>query len=88
MTVIARKENKPRFAAAKVFKSHLRTAFPRMSRAPVAAIESGELKIDDESKEAAWVPLSSAAELPLADSQRRRLKDVLEYQKERRTFLR
>ena len=54
----------------------------------VAAIESGELKIDDESKEAAWVPLSSAVELPLADSQRRRLKDVIEYQKKRRTFLR
>jgi hypothetical protein len=28
MTVIARKENGPRFAAAKVFRSHLRTAFP------------------------------------------------------------
>ena len=54
----------------------------------VAEIESGELKIDDESKEAAWVPLSSAVELPLAESQRRRLKDVTEYQKERRTFLR
>jgi ADP-ribose pyrophosphatase YjhB (NUDIX family) len=53
-----------------------------------AEIESGELKIDDESKEAAWVPLSSAAELPLAESQRCRLKDVMEYQKERRTFLR
>ena len=35
-----------------------------------AEIESGELKIDDESKEAAWVPLSSAVELPLAESQR------------------
>src|SRR6516165_7003872 len=53
-----------------------------------AEIESGELKIDDESKEAAWVPLSSAAHLPLAESQRRRLKDIIEYQKERRTFLR
>jgi acetolactate synthase-1/2/3 large subunit len=51
-------------------------------------IESGDLKIDDESKEAAWVPLSSAVELPLAESQRRRLKDVMEYQKNRRTFLR
>jgi 8-oxo-dGTP diphosphatase len=51
-------------------------------------IESGELKIDDESKEAAWVPLSSTAELPLAGSQRRRLKDVIEYQNEPRTFLR
>ena len=53
-----------------------------------AEIESGKLKIDDESKQAAWVPLSSAVELPLAESQWRRLKDVMEYQKERRTFLR
>jgi len=53
-----------------------------------AEIQSGELEIDDESKEVAWVPLSSAIELPLAESQRRRLKDVMEYQKERRTFLR
>ena len=53
-----------------------------------AEIESGELKIDDESKEAAWVSLSSVVELPLAESQQRRLKDVMEYQKERRTFLR
>jgi ADP-ribose pyrophosphatase YjhB (NUDIX family) len=52
-----------------------------------AEIGSGELKIDDESKEAAWVPLSSAAHLPLAESQRRRLKDVMEYQNEQRTFL-
>jgi 8-oxo-dGTP diphosphatase len=53
-----------------------------------AEIESGELKIDDESQEACWVPLKSAVELPLAESQRRRLKDVVEYQKERQTFLR
>jgi hypothetical protein len=53
-----------------------------------AESESGELKIDDKSKQAAWVPLSSAVELPLAKPQRRRLKDVMEYQKERRTFLR
>ena len=53
-----------------------------------AEIESGELKIDDESKEASWVPLISAVELRLAESQRRRLKDVLEYQKNRQTFLR
>jgi 8-oxo-dGTP diphosphatase len=51
-------------------------------------IESGELKTDDESQEASWVPLKSAVELPLAESQRRRLKDVVEYQKERQTFLR
>jgi 8-oxo-dGTP diphosphatase len=53
-----------------------------------AEIESGELKIDEESKEAAWVPLSSAVELPLAESQRRRLLDVKEYQTDHRTFLR
>ena len=53
-----------------------------------AETESGELRIDDESKEAAWLPLSSAVELPLAESQRRRLKDVMDYQKERQTFLR
>jgi 8-oxo-dGTP diphosphatase len=53
-----------------------------------AEIESGELKIDDESKEASWVSLMSAVELQLAESQRRRLKDVLEYKKHRQTFLR
>jgi len=53
-----------------------------------AEIESGELKIDNESKEALWVPPMSAVELPLAESQQRRLKDVLEYQKDRQTFLR
>jgi hypothetical protein len=30
-----------------------------------AEIEFGELKIDDESKEAAWLPLPSGVELPL-----------------------
>ena len=53
-----------------------------------AEIESGELKIDEESKEAAWMPLPSALELPLAESQRHRLRDVIEYQKERGPFLR
>ena len=53
-----------------------------------AEIESGGLKIDEESKEATWVSLSAAVELQLAESQRRRLRDVIEYQKERRTFLR
>jgi 8-oxo-dGTP diphosphatase len=52
-----------------------------------AEIQSGELKIDDESKEPAWVAPSSAVELPLAEWQRRRLKDVIQYQKGRRTFL-
>ena len=53
-----------------------------------AEIESNELKIDDESKKASWVPLMSAVDLPLAESQRSRLKDVVEYQKNRHTFLR
>jgi hypothetical protein len=35
-----------------------------------------------------WVPLSSAVELALAESQRRRFKDVVEYQEDRQTFLR
>ena len=34
MTVVARKDNGPRFAAAKVFRSHLRTVFPPIGRAP------------------------------------------------------
>jgi hypothetical protein len=38
--------------------------------------------------EASWVSLKSAIELPLTESQRRRLKDVVEYQKGRQTFLR
>ena len=49
----------------------------------VAEIESGELKIDDESKEATWMSPSSAVEMPFAESQRRRLKDIMEYQRER-----
>lgn len=53
-----------------------------------AEIESGELKIDDESKEYRWVPLSTALNLPLAESQRRRLQDVMEYRQEHKTFLR
>jgi ADP-ribose pyrophosphatase YjhB (NUDIX family) len=53
-----------------------------------AEIESGELKIDDESKEYRWLPLSAAVELPLAESQKRRLKDVIEYREAPKTFLR
>ena len=53
-----------------------------------AEIQSGDLEIDDESEEATWVPLASAMDLPLAESQRRRLKDIVSYQKERRVFLR
>ncbi len=53
-----------------------------------AEIESGDLQIDHESKEIKWLPLASALELALAQSQTRRLRDILEYQKESRTFLR
>jgi 8-oxo-dGTP diphosphatase len=52
-----------------------------------AEIESGSLKIDNESKEASWMSLPSAVELPLAESQLRRLNDVIEYRREPRTFL-
>lgn len=40
-----------------------------------AEIQSGELKIHHESKEASWIPVGCAVELPLAESQRRRSKD-------------
>jgi hypothetical protein len=53
-----------------------------------AQIESGELKIDDESKEAAWVDLSGIDQLPLADSQRRRLVDVADFRRVGHPFLR
>ena len=53
-----------------------------------AEIESGDLQIDEESKEFRWVPLAAALELPLAESQKRRLRDVLAYRKKPRTFLR
>jgi 8-oxo-dGTP pyrophosphatase MutT (NUDIX family) len=52
-----------------------------------ATIKSGELKIDYESKEAVWVPLADALNLPLADSQRRRLQDVARYRECPTTFL-
>jgi hypothetical protein len=47
----------------------------------VAEVDSGMLKIDSESKGVAWAPLSSAIQLPLAESQPRRLKDVMEYKR-------
>jgi 8-oxo-dGTP diphosphatase len=53
-----------------------------------ADIESGELKIDEESSEARWVGLSSASELPLAASQRRRILDVISYRSKPEAFLR
>ena len=53
-----------------------------------AEIESGGLEIDAESKEYAWVPLSKTLDLPLVESQERRLEDVMEYRQENETFLR
>jgi ADP-ribose pyrophosphatase YjhB (NUDIX family) len=53
-----------------------------------AEIESGELRIDDESKEAAWVDLSAVAQLSLAESQRRRLVDVVDFPSKGQPFLR
>ncbi len=52
-----------------------------------AKINSGELAIDHESKEAVWVSLGDALNLPLADSQRRRLQDVARYRECQTTFL-
>jgi 8-oxo-dGTP pyrophosphatase MutT (NUDIX family) len=53
-----------------------------------AKIKGGELAIDHESKEAVWVSISNALNLPLADSQRRRLQDVARYREGPTTFLR
>ena len=52
-----------------------------------AKIKSGELAIDQESNEAVWVPIADALNLPLADSQRRRLQDVARYRESPTTFL-
>ena len=52
-----------------------------------AKIKGGELTIDHESKEALWVSIEDALNLPLADSQRRRIQDVASYGKRRATFL-
>jgi 8-oxo-dGTP pyrophosphatase MutT (NUDIX family) len=54
----------------------------------IAAIKSGQVTIDDESKEAVWVPIGEALDLPLANSQRRRLQDVARYRECPTTFLR
>ena len=53
-----------------------------------AKMKSGELKIDHESKEAVWVSIADALNLPLVDSQRRRLQDVARYRENPTTFLR
>ena len=53
-----------------------------------AKIKSGQLTIDDESKEAVWVSIADGLRLPLADSQRRRLQDVARYREGPTTFLR
>jgi 8-oxo-dGTP diphosphatase len=52
-----------------------------------AKIRSGELAIDHESKEAIWASITDALNLPLADSQRRRLQDVARYRESPTTFL-
>jgi 8-oxo-dGTP diphosphatase len=53
-----------------------------------AEIKSGELAIDPESTEAAWLDLQGAMELPLAESQRQRLRDVMNYRHQATVFLR
>jgi 8-oxo-dGTP diphosphatase len=53
-----------------------------------AEIESGELAIDGESTEVAWTDPHRAVELPLAESQRRRLRDVMNSRQQATVFLR
>ena len=53
-----------------------------------AEIESGELVIDNESTESGWFDLAQAVTLPLADSQKRRIADVDNYQSSRVVSLR
>jgi 8-oxo-dGTP diphosphatase len=52
-----------------------------------AEIIAGELRVDNESHEAKWVPAPSVAALPLAESQKRRLLDVSSFRKNRKTSL-
>ena len=52
-----------------------------------AKIKSGELTIDNESKEAVWVSNADGLRLPLADSQRQRLQDLTLYRECPTTFL-
>jgi 8-oxo-dGTP diphosphatase len=52
-----------------------------------AEIESGALAIDGESTESAWTDVERALELPLAESQRRRLRDVVDSRRRSCVFL-
>ena len=52
-----------------------------------AKIKGGELMIDHESKEAVWVSIVDALNLPLAHSQRRRIQDVARYREFPTAFL-
>jgi 8-oxo-dGTP diphosphatase len=51
-------------------------------------IVSGYLKLDNESTEYKWLNLANALDIPLAESQRTRLMDVIEYKRTRKIFLR
>ena len=42
-------------------------------------VSNCDVVLDDESSHFKWVPIDSVLELPLADSQRKRIIDVLEY---------
>jgi len=50
--------------------------------------EEGALAIDDESTDARWVPFDLLDGLPIAASQRRRLKDVIQHIETRRVIIR
>ena len=51
-------------------------------------IKSGNLKIDEESTDAKWIDIESVLEYELANSQRRRLEDIIENLKNGEQFLR
>ncbi|WP_423800711.1 NUDIX domain-containing protein [Neobacillus sp. SAB-20_R2A] len=45
-------------------------------------IQSGQLEMDSESTAYQWIELNKAADLPMADSQRQRMRDVIQYHTE------
>ena len=50
--------------------------------------EEGRIKIDEESTEIMWCPLEDALNLPMAESQRIRVRDFADYRKRKRQFIR
>ncbi|OEF77822.1 hypothetical protein A148_14970 [Vibrio splendidus 1F-157] len=53
----------------------------------LATTKQSEVKIDHESKEYMWVDVDEALSLPMADSQKVRIQDLMEFTKDRTTRL-